>query len=215
MATASGTRCVELTPTLPLKKKTVAWAAELPCFESLELQALISDIEEFFAAVFCSGDVATARLDLLVKVERPTNWLDFEAGLRIGCVGLLLVWALWDCLVDSTIQASSASRQISASIPVYRGCGCLILLVWCWGLDIYVWTRARVNYLFIFDSDHANTMGHNEVWSFESTSACVAKAGGACTQVWREASVLTIFFLVNFLVRCVLATGLAGVHVFV
>jgi len=127
------------------------------------LAVIITGLEAEFAEHFCQGDRTKARVELLMKHERKTNWIDFEAGMRYGAVCCLIVWALWDCLVDSTLQDTSASHQLEAAVPVYRATGCLILLVWCWGLDVYVWTRARVNYLFIFDADHEKSMSYQEV----------------------------------------------------
>ena len=163
-----------------LKKKVMAWVESLPFTQEHQLDDLTDRVELAFARRFTGGDSQVARMELLVKQERATNWVDFETGLRLGSVLVLIIWALWDCLVDADRSLDSVANQMSAVVPIYRACGCLILLVWCWGLDIFVWTRARVNYLYLFDSDSRYVLTHR--------------------QVWKEASNLTIFFLVNFLV---------------
>ena len=40
-----------------------------------------------------------------------------------------------------------------AAFPVFRACGGLLLWHWCWGLSVYIWSRYRVNYIFLFDFD--------------------------------------------------------------
>ena len=37
------------------------------------------------------------------------------------------------------------------AFPVFRACGGLVLLHWCWGVSAYIWTRYRINYIFLFD----------------------------------------------------------------
>lgn len=165
---ASGQAQVEMTPvsgTRVLKDRVLHWVDSMPWRGAgPRLVDLVAGTESLYASVFCAGNLQAARVELLAKQhERPTSWVDLETGLRCGVVCVLIVWALWDCLVDSTIQNISASRQFAAAVPVYRATGCLILLVWCWGLDVYIWNRARVNYLFIFDCDHRDTLGHREV----------------------------------------------------
>lgn len=69
---------------------------------------------------------------------------------RCGAVCLLLVWVLWDCTVDAETRPfpDQAEEQLQAVVPVYRFMGCLILLVWCWGFNVWVWTKARINYMY-------------------------------------------------------------------
>ena len=37
------------------------------------------------------------------------------------------------------------------AFPVFRGIGGLIFLHWFWGFSVYIWTRYRINYIFLFD----------------------------------------------------------------
>lgn len=107
---------------------------------------------------------------------------------------LLLVWVLWDCTVDAETRPfpDQAEEQLQAVVPVYRFMGCLILLVWCWGFNVWVWTKARINYMyaappcgacvcvymcvgwrpphpvlwhtrFLFESDHETSLSFTEV----------------------------------------------------
>ena len=213
-ATREGAQSLEMTPITGArvtKDRVLSWVSGMAWRNSASrLAALVAGVESLYAGAFCGGNAQTARIELLAKQhEQPTSWVDLETGLRCGAVCVLIVWALWDCLVDSAIQNVSATRQFSAAVPVYRAAGCLILLVWCWGLDVYVWTRARVNYLFIFDCDHRNTLGHREVRVWPR--AMVQRVASVCVmasalvgrwllpQVWNEASLLSIVFLINFL----------------
>ena len=40
----------------------------------------------------------------------------------------------------------------------------MILAGWCWGVNVYVWTRYRINYLYLFDLDPRFTLRANEVF---------------------------------------------------
>ena len=74
-------------------------------------------------------------------------WLPF----LLGC------WVIWDCVVDSQLRPTTASGDSSKNfwldraIPVHRCCGVFLLLMWSWGLSLLVWSRARVNYMFMFE----------------------------------------------------------------
>ena len=40
-----------------------------------------------------------------------------------------------------------------AAFPVFRACGGILLLQWFWGCSVFVWSRYRVNYIYLFDFD--------------------------------------------------------------
>ena len=42
------------------------------------------------------------------------------------------------------------------AFPVFRACGGLLLVHWCWGLSTFVWTRFRINYIYLFEFDPRN-----------------------------------------------------------
>jgi hypothetical protein len=62
---------------------------------------------------------------------------------------------------------------------VYKFCGSLLLLAWCWGINVYVFNRARINYIYIFEFKPQDCLTY--------------------VQIFEQALVWTIAFLVNFL----------------
>ena len=67
----------------------------------------------------------------------------FSAGFRLGVALVLLVWVLWDCLVDDDM---GKDVWHDPAFKVYRGLGNLVLLLLCWGVDVHVWRRAGIDY---------------------------------------------------------------------
>lgn len=108
------------------------------------------------------------------------EWRDFEGGILVGVLAVFGVWVLFDCLVDVPRQSDAvAQRMLEAAWPAYRAIGCFVALLWLWGVLLFVWGRARVNYTFILDSDPRTAMDY--------------------VAVWREASKLTIALFASFL----------------
>jgi hypothetical protein len=67
----------------------------------------------------------------------------FSAGFRLGVALVLLMWVLWDCLVDDDM---GKDVWHDPAFKVYRGLGNLVLLLLCWGVDVHVWRRAGIDY---------------------------------------------------------------------
>ena len=41
-----------------------------------------------------------------------------------------------------------------------QGLGCLVILGWMWGINLYVWSTFRINYLYIFELDPRVTLNY-------------------------------------------------------
>jgi len=70
----------------------------------------------------------------------------------MGMCSVLAIWVCWDCILNLYWERQSAIGGRLA-FPVFRGCGGLLLLHWYWGISVYVWTRFRINYIYLFDFD--------------------------------------------------------------
>lgn len=89
---------------------------------------------------------------------------------------VLTIWVCWDCIWGKCCNESFVKprgtvcyldAQLFLSIgfvahnnstiggrtafPVFRACGGLVLLHWFWGISTFVWTRFRINYIYLFD----------------------------------------------------------------
>jgi hypothetical protein len=117
-----------------------------------QVDALIVELEVLFASAFCEGDLHVARTVLLVRHSREfANWRHFQRGFKLGVVSCLVAWLLWDAIVDSTAQAARPEIWLRLVFPVYRGAGLFGLTLWVYAGCLVVWTRARINYVYLFD----------------------------------------------------------------
>ena len=60
------------------------------------------------------------------------------------------MWVCWDC-VWGLVKDGNTTIGGRTAFPVFRGCGGLALLHWLWGVSVYVWSRQRINYIYLFD----------------------------------------------------------------
>jgi len=64
-------------------------------------------------------------------------------GFKVGVSVVLMVWMLWDSLVDPPL---GADFWHDPALRIYRGLGNLILLLWMWLLSVFLWPRYGINY---------------------------------------------------------------------
>lgn len=102
------------------------------------------------------------------------NWYPFHLGMRTGIVLIVFVWMLWDCIVD---DSRHHNLWLSPVFHLYRGVGVLILLVWLWGCNVWIWKHFGIQPERLFQLD-----------------VCLNPV-----RIWTEASSLTILYLVNLL----------------
>lgn len=116
-------------------------------------------------------------------VPPSRDWKLFSLGLRLGALLMLLVWAIWDCVVDAHIRPESnptGDYWIDAVIPLYRCTGFAILCYWMWGLNVLVWTRFKINYLFLMQLHPRASSSHRQIFTH-----CIT---------------LSLIFLTNFII---------------
>ena len=78
---------------------------------------------------------------------------------------LLLFWFLWDCIVDTKIHPSDNNFWLDGVVPVYRASGMLILAYWMWGLNVWLWRKFRINYLFLLELHPRTSDTHRKIFS--------------------------------------------------
>jgi hypothetical protein len=161
--------------------------------------------QQLYGTVFCGGDNDIARAELLLKRddEASQSVKPFLLGFRFGMCILLFCWVLWDVVIDFWYNQYEADAEAAAQLerithkchqsavdknisiaaqwfekdfPVYRGMGSLIAWLWLWGVCLFVWTHARINYLFMLELDPRTTATYTEVWSAASSLTIVLLA---------------------------------------
>lgn len=112
-----------------------------------ELKNLVERIERLYAFTFCKGDLAEAVGKLrLMKGSEPPRQIAL-VSFKFGVFCCLLLWLVMDLLVrpkyDVNIWTSPSLHYLSfvGNVIVYR---------WFWGLSVFAWERASVNYQLLF-----------------------------------------------------------------
>jgi hypothetical protein len=121
------------------------------------VDVLAAKYEQIYANWFCEGDIRAAKAQMLTKQGDglEMDWSQLQLGYRMGMCAVLALWVCWDC-VWGLVADGTSTIGARAAFPVFRACGGLLLLQWFWGCSVFVWTRYRVNYIFLFDLDPRN-----------------------------------------------------------
>lgn len=122
------------------------------CDEGKTVEALSEKMETYYANWFCDGNRSEAIAQMLPKRGDglEMDWSQLRLGYRMGMCTILGLWVCWDC-VWGLLSEHSTTIGARTAFPVFRGCGGLLFLQWFWGMSVWVWTRYRVNYIYLFD----------------------------------------------------------------
>lgn len=120
--------------------------------EGVASERLAHRMEKIFADWFCDGDMREARAKMLPKRGDglQMDWSQLRLGYRLGMCSILTLWVCWDCIWGLVSEGQSSIGGRTA-FPVFRACGGLLLVHWFWGVSVYIWSRYRINYIFLFD----------------------------------------------------------------
>lgn len=127
---------------------------EVVCCEGQEAEALGDRMEMLFAKWFTGGNVLDARVQILPKKgdTLEMDWTQFKLGFHLGLCAVLALWICWDC-IWGLVRDGKTTIGARTAFPVFRACGGLLLIHWFWGFSVFMWSRYRVNYIFLFDFD--------------------------------------------------------------
>jgi hypothetical protein len=122
------------------------------CNEGKAMDVLAEHMERLYANWFCDRNIMEARAQLLPKRGDglEMDWSQLRLGYRMGMCAILALWVCWDCIWGEISKGASTIGGRTA-FPVFRACGGLLMLQWFWGCSVWVWTRYRVNYIYLFD----------------------------------------------------------------
>jgi EXS family/SPX domain len=122
------------------------------CNEGKVVEALATRMEKLYANWFCGRSISEARAQMLTKKGDglEMDWSQLRLGYRMGMCTVFGLWVCWDC-IWGLLREGNSTIGARAAFPVFRACGGLLMLQWCWGVSVWVWTRYRVNYIYLFD----------------------------------------------------------------
>lgn len=129
-----------------------ALESQLMLNDAKAVETLSNKYEKYYASWFCNGDMREAKAQMLVKRGDglDMDWSQLQLGYRMGMCAILAVWVCWD-MIWGMVEDGKSTIGARYAFPVFRACGGLLLLQWFWGCSVFMWTRYRVNYIFLFD----------------------------------------------------------------
>ena len=127
------------------------------CDDGKQAELLAAKMEKIYSKWFCDGDVREAQAQMLPKRGDGLmmDWTQLRLGYRLGMCSILAMWVAWDCVWGQFAHGEVSIGGRSA-FPVFRACFGLLAWHWFWGMAVYVWTRFRINYIYLFDFDPRN-----------------------------------------------------------
>lgn len=148
-----------------------------------EYQGVISEFQEKtvmdYANALSKGDLMEARCKLINSkgdIDYDDMWY---LGLKLGMLVVLLVWFLWDEAVGHTGSGQRYSLWKDPALHLYSFFGNIIIYQWLFGVTVYFWSKARVNYSTLLGLHKSHNKRYDQIYS--------------------EAALYSIIFLVNIL----------------
>ncbi|KAL3679546.1 hypothetical protein R1sor_022502 [Riccia sorocarpa] len=120
------------------------------------VNSLITWVESMFADHFADGDRHKARKSLRPRQAKSPHRITFFLGLFTGCsLALILafiavVYVLFQDLSPKDRQAREIA-YIQSVFPIFSMTALLLLHMYMYGWNVYLWRRTRINYAFIFE----------------------------------------------------------------
>eukprot|EP01105_Mastigella_eilhardi_P016381 TRINITY_DN3740_c0_g1_i1.p1 TRINITY_DN3740_c0_g1~~TRINITY_DN3740_c0_g1_i1.p1 ORF type:complete len:450 (-),score=113.83 TRINITY_DN3740_c0_g1_i1:772-2070(-) len=133
------------------------------------LTTLIEECEHVFATAFEGSSHKRACFVLRNKFGQE-DWLTFRLGMLTGIGVPLLTAAIFLSVI---MENPLPERDSQAIFIVFRMVALVLCLLWFWGIDMFVWTKFRVNYVFIFDFDTRQQLTFKQVFEFATLFSLV------------------------------------------
>lgn len=146
---------------IPAQQAYFTEKVETSAFSSgATVQSMISDMEELYAARFTRGDSKVAKMRLRGFTQHKTHHFStFRTGIMLGLAVPALVDGLYLSFRDDTREAIPGYDGLLFVYSILLIPTVFSLLV---GVNILVWSRSRINYVFIFELDIKTKLDHRE-----------------------------------------------------
>lgn len=105
-----------------------------------------------FSDIFYNGDRHAAMEQLRVTTRNPSVSLGARFGLFAGLCFFPMLFIIYAAASFSWSSEDMAWDK-PGSFPVYRSVGLIAVFLFLFAINIEVWTRKRINYVFIFEFD--------------------------------------------------------------
>jgi hypothetical protein len=125
-----------------------------------------AETERVFGECFTEGSRQKAMKKLRIPFwqKKKLGWSTFRLGLSAGLSAVLLLMILIICIYLAAKDSRGLdSKRAEDVFIMFRGMWLLIILNWCWGIDMYTWTKYRVSYALIFLFDMRSHISWQQV----------------------------------------------------
>jgi len=144
---------------------TQTWMESYAFDEGTAVNDLARRVEQLYASLFTDGNVRVAFGELQTQAaaeEGPVSFELLKLGYRLGMGATLGLWMLWDCIIQG-LKSGQPSLDTMAAFPAFCALAGLLLVHWSWGIQVWVWTRSRINYIFLFELDPRHTRSYIQI----------------------------------------------------
>ena len=143
------------------------WMSKYDFRQGHEAQEHLRQLEQLYARMFCDGDVKLALGELEANTHRKEDAISFELlklGYRLGMGATLGIWVIWDCMLQG-MKKTQASIDSTPGFPAFCALAGLLALHWSWGIQVWVWTRFRINYIYVFELDPRHVRSYIKIFN--------------------------------------------------
>lgn len=134
------------------------------------VNSMLKEMEELFAARFERGDKKKAITHLRVgATQKSHHFSTFRTGMWLGSSIPATIIGFIACLRHSTATSLPSWNIILFIYSIFLIPMLLVLLV---GLNLVVWARERINYVFIFELNVRSRLDHREYFELPAFLLC-------------------------------------------
>lgn len=133
------------------------------------LKAIMLETEHTFAIAFTKGHRTEAMKTLRIPQPENTELTSVSSALLIGfsvAVSIFIVYTI-------IMMEPSALRELQPMLILFRGLFLYILMLWGWGVDMYIWTKYKINYAFIFEFNSREHYKYQQILQVAATFTTV------------------------------------------
>ncbi|KAJ2805297.1 Xenotropic and polytropic retrovirus receptor 1 [Coemansia guatemalensis] len=132
------------------------------------LNSMAFDLENMFVAKFAGGSRSKGMSRLRVNAANATSGHQgsiFRSGVLLGLSGPMIARAIYEANLLSNEERVPYHRQL---LQIYGSIFLVLLFLLLFSLNILAWTRAHINYRFIFEIDPRDYLN---AWQFLELSS--------------------------------------------
>ncbi|KAG0563848.1 hypothetical protein KC19_8G064200 [Ceratodon purpureus] len=125
---------------------------------------LMTKVEEIFTKHFADHDRRKAMAQLRPMQQHGGHSVTYLLGIFSGTSLALLVGFLMLLSTTSEYRKLGGHKYMDTVFHVFSTLGLVLLHLYMYGLNVYTWQRARINYPFIFEFSPGSELRYREIF---------------------------------------------------